>query len=165
MNSRKLKIHSRFQKSSNQLIIVPEIRLKAKWLDELGFGKGKTVHIQQKKKKLTITVVKQYNPKMHFVSGRLRETSGVCRKRKTTLFVISCNCIWFPADCARPPEYSGSVKQPCLKLTENTITQICKQIKVTDCKSATSVFDAMRKFRRWLGFYRNTVFKLHRKTI
>ncbi len=55
MNSRKLKIHSRFQKS-NQLIIVPEIRLRGKWLDELGFGKGKTVHIQQKKKKLTITV-------------------------------------------------------------------------------------------------------------
>ena len=58
MNSRKLKIHSRFQKSSNQLIIVPEIRHTGKWLDELGFGKGKTVHIQQKKKKLTITVAK-----------------------------------------------------------------------------------------------------------
>ncbi|NPA45058.1 MAG: type I toxin-antitoxin system SymE family toxin [Chlorobi bacterium] len=58
MNSRKLKIHSRFQKSSNQLIIVPEIRLRGKWLDELGFGKGKTIHIQQKKKKLTITVAK-----------------------------------------------------------------------------------------------------------
>ncbi|BEV04488.1 SymE family type I addiction module toxin [Chryseobacterium gambrini] len=58
MNSRKLKIYSRFQKSSNQLIIVPEIRLGGKWLDELGFGKGKTIHIQQKKKKLTITVAK-----------------------------------------------------------------------------------------------------------
>ncbi|WP_262484724.1 hypothetical protein [Chryseobacterium mucoviscidosis] len=32
MNSRKLKIYSRFQKSSNRLIIVPEIRLRGKWL-------------------------------------------------------------------------------------------------------------------------------------
>ncbi|WP_336716851.1 SymE family type I addiction module toxin [Chryseobacterium mucoviscidosis] len=55
-NSRKLKIYSRFQKSSNQLIIVPEIRLRGKWLDELGFGEGKMVNIQQKKNKIIITV-------------------------------------------------------------------------------------------------------------
>jgi toxic protein SymE len=40
------------------MITVPEIRLQGKWLDALGFGKGKTVHIQQKKNKLTITVAK-----------------------------------------------------------------------------------------------------------
>ncbi|BEV04476.1 SymE family type I addiction module toxin [Chryseobacterium gambrini] len=56
MNSRKLKIYSRFQKSSNRLIIVPEIRLRGKWLDEIGFGEGKTVNIQQKKNKIIITV-------------------------------------------------------------------------------------------------------------
>ncbi|WP_336688500.1 MULTISPECIES: hypothetical protein [unclassified Chryseobacterium] len=52
MNPRKLKIHSRFQKSSNRLITVPEIRLRGK----IGFGKGKMVNIQQKKNKLIITV-------------------------------------------------------------------------------------------------------------
>jgi toxic protein SymE len=56
MNSRKLKIYSRFQKSSNRLITVPEIRLRGKWLDKIGFGKGKIVNIQQKKNKLIITV-------------------------------------------------------------------------------------------------------------
>ncbi|MBL7882028.1 SymE family type I addiction module toxin [Chryseobacterium gambrini] len=55
-NSRKLKIYSRFQKSSNKLIIVPEIRLRGKWLDEIGFGEGKMVNIQQKKNKIIITV-------------------------------------------------------------------------------------------------------------
>jgi toxic protein SymE len=58
MNSRKIKIHTRYQKSNRQMITVPEIRLQGKWLDALGFGKGKTVHIQQKKNKLTITVAK-----------------------------------------------------------------------------------------------------------
>ncbi|WP_343662620.1 SymE family type I addiction module toxin [Chryseobacterium mucoviscidosis] len=56
MNSRKLKIYSRFQKSSNRMIIVPEIRLRGKWLDEIGFGEGKMVNIQQKKNKIIITV-------------------------------------------------------------------------------------------------------------
>ncbi|MCQ4141174.1 type I toxin-antitoxin system SymE family toxin [Chryseobacterium sp. EO14] len=56
MNSRKLKIYSRFQKSSYKLIIVPEIRLRGKWLDEIGFGEGKMVNIQQKKNKIIITV-------------------------------------------------------------------------------------------------------------
>jgi toxic protein SymE len=58
MNSRKLKIYSRFQKSSNKLIIVPEIRLRGKWLDEIGFEEGKMVNIQQKKNKIIITVDK-----------------------------------------------------------------------------------------------------------
>ena len=38
------------------MIPVAEIRLKGKWLNELGFGKGKMVNIQQKKYKLIITV-------------------------------------------------------------------------------------------------------------
>jgi toxic protein SymE len=58
MNARKIKIHTRYQKSNHRMITVPEIRLQGKWLDALGFGKGKTVHIQQKKNKLTITVAK-----------------------------------------------------------------------------------------------------------
>ncbi|SMP17501.1 SymE family type I addiction module toxin [Chryseobacterium profundimaris] len=61
MNSRKIKIHRRYQQSSHHLITVPEIRLRGKWLDELGFGEGKTVHIQQKKNKLTITLAKQHH--------------------------------------------------------------------------------------------------------
>ncbi|WP_294266154.1 SymE family type I addiction module toxin [uncultured Chryseobacterium sp.] len=40
------------------MITVSEIRLKGKWLEKLGFEKGKTVNIKQNKNKLTITVAK-----------------------------------------------------------------------------------------------------------
>ncbi|WP_294315785.1 SymE family type I addiction module toxin [uncultured Chryseobacterium sp.] len=58
INSRTLKINTTYQKSSNRMITVSEIRLKGKWLEELGFEKGKNVHIKQNKNKLTITVAK-----------------------------------------------------------------------------------------------------------
>jgi toxic protein SymE len=56
MNSRKLKIHTRYQTSTDRMITVPEIRLKGKWLEKLGFKEGQMVDITQKKNKLTITV-------------------------------------------------------------------------------------------------------------
>lgn len=56
MNSRKLKIHTRYQTSTGRMITVPEIRLKGKWLEKLGFKEGQIVDITQKKNKLTITV-------------------------------------------------------------------------------------------------------------
>jgi len=58
MNSRKLKINTTYQKSSHRMIMVSEIRLKGKWLEKLGFEKGKIVNIKQNKNKLTITVAK-----------------------------------------------------------------------------------------------------------
>jgi len=38
---------------------VPEIRLEGQWLEQLGFKKGNTVKIDQKKNKLIITVRKE----------------------------------------------------------------------------------------------------------
>ncbi|SEM35818.1 Toxin SymE, type I toxin-antitoxin system [Chryseobacterium taichungense] len=58
MNSRRIKINTTYQKSSNRMITVSEIRLKGKWLEKLGFEKGKTINIKQNKNKLTITVAK-----------------------------------------------------------------------------------------------------------
>ena len=62
-NSRRLKIHTRYQKSTYKMITVPEIRLTGKWLDKLGFKKGQIVNIEQKKNKLTITIDKDQHKK------------------------------------------------------------------------------------------------------
>ena len=56
---RVLKIHSKFRARTWDNITVPEIRLEGKWLEKLGFESGKKVIIEQKKKKLTITVKKE----------------------------------------------------------------------------------------------------------
>lgn len=58
INSRRLKIHTRYQTNTYRIITVPEIRLKGKWLDKLGFKEGQMVNIEQKKNKLTITIDK-----------------------------------------------------------------------------------------------------------
>jgi len=58
-NSRKLKIHTKFQaRAYGATTTIPEIRLEGKWLEKLGFKQGQTVHIQEKKNKLTITIDK-----------------------------------------------------------------------------------------------------------
>lgn len=58
-NSRKLKIHTKYQaRAYGAVTTIPEIRLEGKWLDKLGFKEGETVHIAEKKNKLTITIVK-----------------------------------------------------------------------------------------------------------
>lgn len=62
-NSRRLKIHTRYQTSTYKMIMVPEIRLTGKWLDKLGFKKGQMVNIEQKKNKLTITIDKDQHKK------------------------------------------------------------------------------------------------------
>ena len=56
INSRRLKIHTRYQTGIHKITTVPEIRLKGKWLDKLGFKEGQMVNIEQKKNKLTITL-------------------------------------------------------------------------------------------------------------
>ncbi|WP_268847016.1 SymE family type I addiction module toxin [Flavobacterium aestivum] len=55
-NSRKLKIHSKYQARTYGSTTIPEIRLEGKWLDKLGFKEGQMVNIEQKKNKLTITI-------------------------------------------------------------------------------------------------------------
>lgn len=59
INLRRLKIHTRYQTSTYRMITVPEIRLRGKWLDKLGFKKGQMVNIEQKKNKLIITLDKR----------------------------------------------------------------------------------------------------------
>jgi len=53
---RKLKIYQKHQPREWKYITVPEIRLKGKWLKELGFEIGKEIKVEQKKNKLTITL-------------------------------------------------------------------------------------------------------------
>lgn len=59
MNSRKLKIHTKYQARTYGGTTIPEIRLEGKWLEKLGFRKGQIVNIKQKKNKLTITIDKE----------------------------------------------------------------------------------------------------------
>ncbi len=40
MNSRKLKIHTKYQARTYGGTTIPEIRLEGKWLEKLGFRKG-----------------------------------------------------------------------------------------------------------------------------
>lgn len=91
MNSRKIKIHTRYQKSNRQMITVPEIRLQGKWLDALGFGKEKPYTSSKRKTSLPLRLPN--NPwKLHWVSHKLRKTSVLLR--------------WFPASCGRLPYIS-----------------------------------------------------------
>ncbi|MBS7254732.1 SymE family type I addiction module toxin [Flavobacterium branchiicola] len=55
---RKLKIHAKYQARTYGGTTIPAIKLEGKWLEKLGFSKGKMILIQQKKNKLTITVEK-----------------------------------------------------------------------------------------------------------
>lgn len=58
INFRKLKIHTKYQARTNRGVTIPQIVLKGKWLDELGFKKGEIVLVKQEKNKLTITIDK-----------------------------------------------------------------------------------------------------------
>lgn len=60
-NSRKLKIHTKFQKRTRKDITIPSIKLEGKWLEKLGFKKGEVVIVKQKKNKLIITNEKNKN--------------------------------------------------------------------------------------------------------
>ena len=53
---RSLKIYSKYQRRVCKDIIIPEIRLEGIWLKELGFQQGMRVRIEQKTKKLIITL-------------------------------------------------------------------------------------------------------------
>ncbi|MEN2400113.1 SymE family type I addiction module toxin [Flavobacterium sp. MC2016-06] len=51
-------MHKKYQARAYSGITIPEIILKGKWLDKLGFKEGQTVIIKQQKNKLTITIDK-----------------------------------------------------------------------------------------------------------
>ncbi len=53
---RKLKVYSRFQTYQNGIMIVSEIRLTGKWLEKLGFEKGKRIELSCEQNKITITL-------------------------------------------------------------------------------------------------------------
>ena len=56
-NSRKLKIHKKYQARVYGNTTIPEIRLEGKWLERLGFSEGQMVIVQPEKNKLIITKV------------------------------------------------------------------------------------------------------------
>lgn len=55
--TRKLKIQPKIVSRVCYHVVVPEILLKGKWLAEAGFKPGQHVQIEQKKNKLTITIL------------------------------------------------------------------------------------------------------------
>jgi len=60
-NLRKLKIHSKFQTRTSNHITIPSIKIEGKWLEKIGFEKGKMVIVEQKKNRLVITLEKNKN--------------------------------------------------------------------------------------------------------
>lgn len=58
-DSRKLKIHTKYQPNTYKATTIPVIKLEGKWLNKLGFNAGQMINIKQKKNKLTITVEKE----------------------------------------------------------------------------------------------------------
>lgn len=56
--TRKLKIQSKFRERTYDRVLIPEIRLEGKWLENLGFTTGNEVIIHQQKNKLVITIDK-----------------------------------------------------------------------------------------------------------
>lgn len=54
-----LKIYKKFRSRRWDYTTVPEIRLEGRWLEELGFEKGKEIQVKQQKHKLTITLTEK----------------------------------------------------------------------------------------------------------
>ncbi len=54
--TRKLKIQPKTVSRTFKYVIVPEILLKGKWLEDAGFKPGQNVQIEQQKNKLVITL-------------------------------------------------------------------------------------------------------------
>ncbi|MFH6994521.1 SymE family type I addiction module toxin [Flavobacterium sp. FlaQc-48] len=58
-NLRKLKIHTKYKPGIRTYTTIPVVKLEGKWLNKLGFNEGQMVNIEQKNKKLIITIDKQ----------------------------------------------------------------------------------------------------------
>ncbi|WP_428228511.1 SymE family type I addiction module toxin [Flavobacterium sp.] len=60
INLRRLKIYEKRQtRKYYKTVAIPEINLKGKWLEKLGFKIGLMVNIEQKENKLIITIEKE----------------------------------------------------------------------------------------------------------
>lgn len=55
---RALKIQCKFRKREYDTIIIPQIRMEGKWLENLGFKIGNEIIIKPQKNKLIITINK-----------------------------------------------------------------------------------------------------------
>lgn len=53
---RKMTISYTYQETQQKSVSIPYIRIKGKWLQELGFQRGQKIRIQAVAKKLIITV-------------------------------------------------------------------------------------------------------------
>jgi toxic protein SymE len=57
-NQRRLKVYQSFRPTASQRFVSePEIRLKGKWLKELGFVPGQSIAVKHENNCLTITLV------------------------------------------------------------------------------------------------------------
>jgi len=54
---RQLKIYKSFRPTGHRYVSEPEIRLKGKWLKELGFVPGQSIAVKHENNCLTITLV------------------------------------------------------------------------------------------------------------
>ena len=54
---RQLKVYEKYiSRSYKQYVILPEIRLCGKWLQDIGFDRGQSVTVQHEKNKIIITL-------------------------------------------------------------------------------------------------------------
>lgn len=56
-NQRRLKVYKSFRPTVNRYVSEPEIRLKGKWLKELGFIPGQCIAVKHENNCLTITLI------------------------------------------------------------------------------------------------------------
>ena len=71
--TRKLKIQPKTVSRTFKYVVVPEILLKGKWLEEAGFKPGQHVQIEQKKNKLTKTTLHVNTSKQgEFIEAKVR---------------------------------------------------------------------------------------------
>ena len=57
-NERQLKVYPKYHARVRKAVIVPEIRLSGKWLQQIGFNSGETVCVKHEQNKITITTVR-----------------------------------------------------------------------------------------------------------
>lgn len=56
-SQRQLKVYESFRPTNRRYVSEPEIRLKGKWLKELGFVPGQSIAVKHENNCLTITLV------------------------------------------------------------------------------------------------------------
>lgn len=56
---RKLKVYPKYRAQAYKNVIVPEIRLSGKWLQESGFNYGQSVNVKHELNRIVITLKKE----------------------------------------------------------------------------------------------------------